>query len=100
MASDQSIFTITTLRHIASGQTRCVGFYFNIEDATRAVVENDMDINECRYYPYCVIEEIKEGIYFFQRHEIWFEWDHENQKYAKLNEKPKRYNQVCCFGIG
>lgn len=96
----KSIFTVTTLRHIASGQTRCVGFFFNESDAIQEVVNNSMDINECGYYPYCVIEELGEGIYFFPRQEIWFEWDHESDTYVKISEKPKRYNQVCCFGIG
>jgi len=100
MAEERRIFTVTTLRHIASGQTRCVGYFFEFENAEEAVVNNDMDINECRYYPYCVIEEVGQGFYFLPINETWYEWNHESETYVKISEKPKRYNQVVCFGIG
>ncbi len=97
---NKSIFTVTTLRHIGSSQTRCVGYFFDIEDAKAEVMNNSMDINEDGYYPFCVIEEVGEGIYFFPRHEVWFKWNHETGEYNEIPKKPERYNQICCFGIG
>lgn len=100
MTEERRIFTVTTLKHIQSNQTRCVGYFFEFEDAEEAVVNNDMDINECRYYPYCIIEEVGQGFYFLPINETWYKWDRELNKYSKITEKPKRYNQICCFGIG
>ena len=97
---NQSIFTITTLRDDLPNRARCVGFYFKLSDAEEIVENNACDIFEEGYYPYCVIEELKQGIYFFPRNEIWYEWSLDSDMYVKMNEKPKRFNKIACFGIG
>ncbi len=99
-SKEQSIFTITTLRDNERNAARCVGFCFKVEDAVEIIVNNVNDIFEEGYYPYCVIEELKEGIYFFPRNEIWFEWSLDSNGYEKITEKPKRFNKIICFGIG
>lgn len=96
----QSIFTITTLKDDLPSRARCVGFYFSHKDAEEVIINNACDIFEEGYYPYCVIEELREGIYFFPRNETWYEWNLDSNGYVKINEKPKRFNQIACFGIG
>jgi len=101
MIEEQSIFTITTLsRNKDHNRSRCVGFYFKQQDAEEAVINNDNDIFEEGYYPYCVIEEVGQGIYFLPRNEIWYKWSLHTNRYEKLTEKPKRFNIIVCFGIG
>ena len=100
MGENQSIFTITTLKDRIPNKARCVGFYFKQKDAEEAVINNTNDIFEEGYYPYCVIEEVQEGIYFFPRNEIWYKWNLKTNSYKKINTKPKRFSIIVCFGIG
>lgn len=95
-----SIFTVTTLPHLPHKVNRCVGYFFDMDVAIEEVTNNSMDISEQGYYSYCVIEEVKEGIYFFPRQEIWFKWNPDDEYYHRLEEKPKRFNDTSCFGIG
>lgn len=96
----KNIFTITTLRDDPTKSGRCVGFYFELSKAITAVVDNYGDIYECGYYPYCVIESVKSGIYALERKELWFKWDINKQCYISIPEKPKRFSKLVCFGIG
>ncbi len=86
--------------HVPHKINRCVGFFFDLQTAIDEVENNSMDISEEGYYSYCVIEEVNPGIYFFPRNEFWFKWNPETEMYDKLSEKPKRYNNIACFGIG
>lgn len=97
---DKEIFTITTLRDSNHDESRCVGFYFSIERAIHTVSNNDGDIYEMGYYPYCVIEGVKPGLYFLDRSEYWFKWNIDKNCYESLSEKPAKFNKLCCFGIG
>jgi hypothetical protein len=97
---DKEIFTITTLReHMADGN-RCIGFYFDLYKAMGAVLKNDGDMYEEGYYPYCVIEGVKPGLYFLSRSEYWFKWNIDKHEYEKLSKKPDKYSMRVCFGIG
>jgi hypothetical protein len=98
--SKKEIFTITTLRKIMTDPNRCVGYYFDLDKAFQAVRENLGDIHEMGYYPYCVIESIKEGIYATERTEYWFEWNIDKDCYELLDEKPDKFHRIVCFGIG
>ena len=55
---------------------------------------------ECGNYPYCVVEEIKPGLYFYPRVEVWFEWDYKKEIYVKIDEKPKDFKDVGGFAFG
>lgn len=94
-----AIYTITTL-NIDVLRTRCIGFYFDASTAIEEVLNNSCDMYECGYYPYCVIEEIKPGLYFYPRIEIWFKWDKEKEKYLKIDDKPEEYKDVAGFAFG
>jgi len=98
--SEREIFTITTLRKIITDPNRCVGYYFDLDKAIQAVLNNDGDICEMGFYPHCVIESVKEGIYALERKEYWFEWNIEKDCYEKLNGKPDKFYMLACFGIG
>lgn len=97
---EKEIYTITTLRRDIRNPNRCVGYYFDLNRAIDVVVNNECDIYERGYYPYCVIESVKEGLYAVERTEYWFEWDDNTACYQRLNEKPDKFFMRCCFGIG
>ena len=63
------------------------------------VKENAMDINECNYYPYVVIEPVQEGIYMHPRTEHWYKFDREKDRYEPC-EKPDRFKQVIGWSLG
>jgi len=96
---DRAIYTITTIS-LNLQNTRCVGYCFKNHEAIEIVLQNCGDIYEAGYYPYCVIEEVKAGIYVFPRKEMWFEWNVLLKGYGEIPKKPKKFNNTCCFGIG
>ena len=94
------IYTVTTLRGSLYGGTRCVGFYHDLQTAIDAVEENACDINECEYYPFCVIEKTSPGIYSLDDLVgIWFRW-HRKHGYQRIDKKPDNFKCVIGFGIG
>jgi hypothetical protein len=97
-SSINTIYTITTLRNLKD--IRCIGFYFEFDQAAEEVLNNSCDMCECGNYPYCVIEEIKPGLYYYSRPETWFEWDYIKQKYHKIDEKPEEFKNIGGFGLG
>ena len=92
------IYTITTIRGPLSRNTRCVGFYHELETAIEAVKDNAMDINEAGYYHYAVVEKVNIGIYNFEMEEHWFRW-HPEKGYQPC-EKPENFKRIVAFGIG
>lgn len=106
MNKDNSIFLVTTIRAFVEGGSRCIGFFHTLEEAQFIVDNNHGDINENNYYPYCVIEEVKPGIYRPAIKEYWYKWtkvyktaDIVQTQYFPI-EKPKKFSKIVCFGIG
>ena len=97
---DKEIFTITTVRATPLEPNRCVGYYFDLQKAITAVLDNDGDMYEIGYYPYCVIEGVKPGLYFLDRAEYWFKWNIDKNGYEHLPKKPDKFYIRACFGIG
>ena len=93
------IYTITTVRHALGAGSRSVGYAHKFEDADRWVRENALNINECGYYPFAVIEPIKQGIYNFDHIEHWYKYNQEKDEYEPC-EKPERFKQVVSWGLG
>jgi hypothetical protein len=93
------IYTITTVRGYLAGGSRAVGYFHSFEDADVALRDNVMDINECGYYPYAVIEPVEEGIYMHPRDEHWYRFNKEKDQYEPC-EKPERYKQVVGWSLG
>ena len=92
------IYTVTTLRTIKD--IRCIGYYFEAKRAIEEVINNSCDMCECGNYPYCVIEEIKPGLYYYPRVEVWFKWDYDKEIYIKIDEKPEEFKDVGGFALG
>jgi len=94
------IYTITTIRGTVHDGIRTVGFAHDLEDAIRWVEENAMDINECNYYWYVVIEKVNPGIYNFELEQVWFRWNKPEQCYKRVTETPDQFKRIAGWGIG
>lgn len=100
----ETIFTITTvdLRALPpyGGKTnhdpRCVGYFFNLDDAIKIVEGNYGDIHEYSF-DYAVIEEFGEGLYPHPKSEHWFKFDKNKREYVSC-DKPEK--NVINYGIG
>lgn len=93
------IFTVTTIRHALAAGNRAVGFFETFDEADEAVKNNVMDINECGYYRFAVIEEVLPGVYMHPRKELWYKWNHEKDSYEPC-DKPERFKQVIGWSLG
>ena len=97
------IYTVTTIQTFEDPKQpkrkRCVGFFYDINDAKQAVLENWLDIAEEGRYNYAVIEDFQQGLYSIgeEKNQLWFEWN--NESYIPI-EKPARFRRVVNFGIG
>ena len=97
--SDKPIYTITTIRPEAWQNHRAVGYSYTFDNAESWVKENAMDINECNYYPYVVIEPVQEGIYMHPRTEHWYKWNRAEKVYEPC-EKPDKFKQIVGWSLG
>jgi hypothetical protein len=94
------IFTVTTIRNaLLAGGHRSVGFYYDFKDAEYALVNNEMDINECGYYPFAVIEEVEPGFYTYPRKELWYKWNRDTENYEPC-PKPERFAKTVGWSLG
>ena len=93
------IFTITTIRHSLDAGSRAVGYAHKFENADRWVRENALNINECGYYPFCVIEPVVQGIYCHPRKEHWYKFNQKKDEYEPC-DKPDRFKQVIGWSLG
>lgn len=80
--------------------TRCVGYYSDLKKAIEIVENNTGDLNEEGYYPYIVIENIKEGIYQYDQNPMWFEYDKSLNKYVKSKRPSYIDPRYVGFSIG
>ena len=95
MEEQKTIFAIicmTTLKEKSSGwpdfgHTSFMGYYTDKNDAIKTVLNNMCDIAEC-CYKYAVVEEIPMGVYPHSKNRWFFEYDHENDCFHKI-EEPK-----------
>jgi len=78
--------------------SKCVGYYFSLDDAVQAVKENGDDIHRT-IYNYAVIEEIDEGIHLASKKEIWFKWDEETKRYESA-DKPQKIKNTGNLSMG
>lgn len=93
------IYTITTVRGALQAGSRAVGFFHNVEEAEEALKKNIMDINECGYYPFAVIESVSPGIYMYPRDEFWYKFNRKTEEYEPC-EKPERFKQIIGWSLG
>ena len=64
---------------------RCVGYVSKLEDAISIVEQNQCDLWEAGYYPYAVIEHVKEGIYQYDQDPLWFTFNEKTECYEAHN---------------
>lgn len=73
---------------VSKDDSRCVGYISSLDEAKYIVENNKYDLNEAGCYPHCVIENIREGIYQYDFHPLWYEYNEETNKYIQISEKP------------
>jgi hypothetical protein len=79
--------------------SRCWGWYSNLEEAKQHVRDNVTDINECMYN-YAVIENVPKGILPIDTKEVqWFKFNKKIDKYEEC-EKPKWSETTFNWSIG
>lgn len=76
--------------------SRCVGYYKDLENAKRSIEDNSLDIHEYNY-TYAVIEQFGQGIYYHPEEIQWYVW--ENGKYVE-SFKPEKLESTISFAIG
>ena len=67
------------------GSTNLCGWYFDFQDAYRAVTENMCDIWE-HTYDYALIEEVEEGLYPSSMKRWFFHFDEDSLIYDPIKE--------------
>ena len=95
------IYTITTIEVDKKGDyssSRCVGFYYDLNEAKNAIEENRCDLFETCYL-YAVIEESYEGIYPHIEKQLWYKYNLKEEKYEKC-KKPEFAMGYGSCGIG
>jgi hypothetical protein len=110
----KNIYTVTTIANLTPHyrkdgtsyeyrDCRCVGFYFDSNEASRIIINNCGDIYEAGEYPYAVIEGVVEGLYGSGMHDVdnrWFEYSQEKENYVEIKKCPTDLERTCGFGIG
>lgn len=94
------IYTVTTVPYnFPHKNATTVGFFNTYEDAQDCVKNNDCDIAEEGWYRFAIIEEYTPGIYMVPQYERWFEWDGDSKVYKPRLERPKKFRNICCWGM-
>lgn len=99
-----TIFLITVIQKIQRssnhipdlGDTRCLGWYSNLDEAKFAVENNFNDMHE-DLYEYAVIEEMNPGLKIPEKSRIFYQW--KNNSYQEINI-PNEVVILSNFGIG
>lgn len=79
---------------------RCVGYVWSLEEAIKIVENNQCDLWEAGYYPYIVIENIKEGLYQYDQNPLWFKFNEDKNIYEKSERPDFIESYLVGFGIG
>jgi hypothetical protein len=90
------IYTVTVFSDMS--HTRCVGFFYKLEDALSVLENNECDVYEYNN-DYAVIEKFSQGLYPLGKLVNFFEYDEEKDGYVAC-EVPKGYERVINFAMG
>jgi hypothetical protein len=104
-AAPASIFFVTVMHSIHQQRQRTWGWFYDFENAERAVLTNATDMYEAGYYDLAVIEEMPERIVPFAITEKWYSAVAKGNGYpcdyeVAAIEKPKRLEGIVNFAIG
>jgi len=97
------IYTVTCIGESDNGniRKRVWGWYASYYEAEEAAIENITNMNEAGWYPWIVIEQVREGILPITNHDCqtWFLFEHEDGKYHKI-DRPKQFDDLFNWSIG
>ena len=82
------IYIVTTFRSTkpTDMNRHRVGWFHKFKDAGRVLLKNSGDVYEDGYYPFAMIEEVKEGAYPYDDERVWFyQWDKEKKRYCPID---------------
>lgn len=98
MKSKKPIYLVTVIEPRLDGinTCRCWCFFHTLNKAKKCVDNNWGEMQECKY-EFLVIEEVYENSTSLNK-EWWYKWD--RNKWCKLIDKPDRFHNICCFGMG
>lgn len=106
MRERKPLYFVTTIgTTMISGEeqykdSRCWGYYYDINEAVTAIVENHTDIHECTY-DYAVIEGVPDGVLPIDMEELkWFQWNNVLERYEEIDEKPKSLHNIISWSVG
>jgi hypothetical protein len=85
-----SIYTITL---VSKDNTKCVGFYYDCDNAVKAVLYDEL-LWDIPTYKYIVIESIKSGTHPHVIDQLWI------NRNLDTVDTPEEYINICNFGIG
>ena len=106
--TNNKIYTITMVQKIEKyyinkdtwfpdfGEKRCVGYFFNLNEAIRTIKLNKHNIQD-DLYNYCIVEEVPQGIYKYTPIRYLYKW--ENNTFIQIDE-PIELQKVTNFSIG
>lgn len=102
------VYTVTTIDENSKkllDKDRTPGIFTTFELAEQTVLENEMDISEGGMNRYCVIEKTLLNCLYptpdpNDKLQVWYEWNEKEEEYIKIPLPPKKYINVCGFGIG
>ena len=92
-----TIYTISVINRTLN--SRCIGYYFNFEDAKESVLYNNYDMADNGYYNYAVIEKIREGLYREPSEKHYFEYT-VGGMFKECDEPEILKDSFHSFGIG
>ena len=106
----KAIYTVTVFQKIARnpqdetnyipeyGDTWCVGWFDNLDEASCAVENNFEDIHD-DFYDYAIIEKIEPGIFNVEIDRILYKWNPNLDGYEQI-DIPEEIEKSSNFGIG
>lgn len=102
---NKDVFFVVTIRNKNSdkyiGDSRCWGYFFDLEEAKKTISVNDLDIAEYNHYNYALIEKVPEGIcpVFKGLEEVqWYKYDPSVNEYKEC-EKPEWSRSYCNWAM-
>lgn len=73
----------SSVKELKKYDSRCFGYYANLNEAKKAVEENRCDIHETMY-DFVVIEEIEAGIHADTTNNWWFKYNKKEDCYESV----------------
>ena len=79
--------------------SRNVGWYNDLQEADKVLLNNYGDVYEDGYYPYAIIEQVPQGLYPICETALFYRWDKDKKRYIQI-EKPEELKHIINYSIG